>query len=101
MPTPSETFKKLDPELLKLVSDTKKFAFETEGAIPKKYKYLIAMAMDVGNGAVHSVRGLAKSAVAAGATKQEIAEAVRIAHYIKSAATINVAGKALEDLFQP
>ena len=99
MPTPGETFKKLDPELLKLVGDTRKFAFETEGALPKKYKYLIAMAMDTGNGAVHSVRGLAKSAISAGASRQEIAEAVRIAHYIKSAATLNVAGKALEDLF--
>lgn len=99
MPTPSETFKKLDPELLKLVNDTRKFAFETDGALPKKYKYLIAMAMDVGNGAVHSVTGLAKSAIAAGATREEIAEAVRIAHYIKSAASFNTAGKALETLF--
>ena len=98
MPTPSEVFKKLAPELLKLVNDTKKFAFETEGALPKKYKYLIAMAIDAGNGAVHSVRGLAKSALAAGATKEEIAEALRIACYIKSAAVLNTAGKGLEDL---
>jgi len=98
LPTPGDTFKKLDPELLKIVGDNKKFAFETEGALPQKYRYLIAMAMDVGNGAVHSVRGLAKSALAAGATKQEIAEAVRIAHYIKSASIVNVTGKALEDV---
>ncbi|MFA5315943.1 MAG: carboxymuconolactone decarboxylase family protein, partial [Dehalococcoidales bacterium] len=99
MPTPSETFKKLDPELFKLVNETRKFAFETDGAIPPKYKYLIAMAMDIGNGAVHSVRGLAKSAIAAGATREEISEAVRIANYIKSASILNVAGKALEGLF--
>ncbi|RJQ39925.1 MAG: carboxymuconolactone decarboxylase family protein [Dehalococcoidia bacterium] len=98
MPTPGETFKKLDPELLKMVSETRKFAFETEGALSPKYRYLIAMAMDVGNGATHSVTGLAKQAIATGATKQEIAEAVRVAHYIKSASVLNVAGKALEDL---
>lgn len=60
--------------------------------------YLIAMAMDAGNGAVYSVRGLAKSAIVAGATREEIAEALRIAHYIKSAGSFNTAGKALEDL---
>jgi len=56
------------------------------------------MAMDAGNGAVHSVRGLAKSAIAAGATREEIAEALRIAYHIKSAAILNTAGKAFEDL---
>ncbi|MFH0941576.1 MAG: carboxymuconolactone decarboxylase family protein [Chloroflexota bacterium] len=78
---------------------TRRFALETDGALPRKYKYLIAMAMDSANGAVHSVTGLAKSALAAGATREEIAEALRVACYIRSAGIFNTAGKALEDLF--
>jgi len=41
---PLKIFEKLDPELLELVENTKKLAL-TDGALPRKFKFLIAMAL--------------------------------------------------------
>ncbi len=46
-----------------------------DGALPRKMKLLIAMVFDASHGAVSGVKSLAQSAVKAGATKAEIAEA--------------------------
>lgn len=94
-----EVFETLDPELLKLVQDTRRFALDEDGALPGKYKYLIALAMDASKGAIRSVTGLAKAAMQAGATKEEIAETLRVAQYISGVGGIYTAAVALKDLF--
>jgi alkylhydroperoxidase/carboxymuconolactone decarboxylase family protein YurZ len=51
---PLKIFEKLDPELLKLVEQTSELA-RRDGALPKKFKLLIAMALDASHGAVGGV----------------------------------------------
>jgi len=96
---PLEVFETLDPELLKLVQSTRQFAVGEDGALPKKYKYLIALALDANEGAVGGVTGLARAAMQAGATKEEIAETLRITQYICGIGSIYTAANALKDLF--
>jgi len=55
---PLKIFEKLDPELLKLVENTRELAL-TDGALPKKFKLLIAMALDASHGAIQGVKALA------------------------------------------
>ncbi len=95
---PLKAFEKLDPELLKAVmeSDTSTFS---DGALPKKFKLLIAMALDASIGAANGVKSLTARAMAAGATREEVAEALRVTLYIRGASTIFTAGHALEEMF--
>lgn len=94
---PLSIFEKLDPELLQLVNKTHDFAL-ADGALPKKLKLLIAMALDASHGAVEGVKSLAKAAMGAGATKEEVAETLRVAQYISGVGSIYTAGRALKEL---
>ena len=58
---PLKIFEKLDPELLKLVDNTKELALN-DGALPRKVKLLIAMALDASKEAVEGVKSLAEQA---------------------------------------
>jgi len=95
---PLKILKSLDPELLKLVENTSEFAL-ADGALPKKFKLLIAMALDASHGAVQGVRALAQAAIRAGATKEEIMEALRVAQYISGVGSVYTAAQALKELF--
>ena len=94
---PLKILEKLDPQLLKLVENTNRFAL-AEGALPKKFKLLIAMALDASLGAVEGVKALARSAMKAGATREEILEAVRVANYISGVGSVYTAAQALKEL---
>jgi alkylhydroperoxidase/carboxymuconolactone decarboxylase family protein YurZ len=95
---PLKTLETLDPELLKLVQNTQQFALG-DGALPRKFKLLIALALDADHGAVEGVKALAQAAMQAGATKQEIAEALRVAQYISGVGSVYTASRALKDSF--
>ena len=95
---PLKVFEKLDPELLNVVQKSNVFTF-TDGALPKKFKLLIAMALDASLGSVDGVKSLAGQAMEAGATKEEITEALRVAQYICGVSTVYVAARALKELF--
>jgi len=95
---PLKIFETIDPELLKFVKTTNDFAL-ADGALPRKVKFLIAMALDASHGTVEGVRALAQQAMNAGATKEEIVEAVRVAHYISGVGCVYVAAEAFKDLF--
>jgi len=95
---PLKVFEKLDPELLNVVQKSNVFTF-TDGALPKKFKLLIAMALDASIGSVDGVKSLAGQAMEAGATKEEITEALRVAQYICGVSTVYVAARALKELF--
>ena len=95
---PLKIFEKLDPELLKLVENTRELAL-TDGALPKKFKLLIAMALDASHGAVQGVKALAQAAMQAGATKEEITETLRVAQYVSGAGSVYTAAHALNELF--
>ncbi len=92
---PLETIQKSDDGLFRLIGDTRDFALG-EGEISKKNKLLIALAIDVAKNAESGITSLAKQALEAGATKQEIMEVLRIAHYICGVGCIYTAAKALD-----
>ena len=94
---PLETILKLDPELYDQVSKTKNLAY-ADKALPKKYAYLIALALDASDGAENGVKNLAKMAMDSGATKDEIASALRVVMYIKGVQGIYTAARALQDI---
>lgn len=95
---PLKIFEKVDPELLKLVQNTNSLAL-ADGALPRKFKILIAMGLDASTGAVEGVKSLAELALKAGATKEEIAETVRVAQYICGIGSVYTAARAFQDLF--
>ena len=94
---PLKILEKLDPDLLKLVESTSNLAL-SDGALPKKFKLLIAMALDASLGAVQGVKTLAQSAMKAGATKEEIMETLRVAQYISGVGSVYTAAQALKEI---
>ena len=95
---PLKIFEKLDPQLLKVVESSRELAF-TDGALPRKSKFLIAMALDAAHGATQGVKSLAQAAMRAGATKEEVFEALRVAHYVSGAGSVYTAAPGLKELF--
>jgi alkylhydroperoxidase/carboxymuconolactone decarboxylase family protein YurZ len=95
---PLKIFEKVDPELLKLVQNTNAFAL-TDGVLPRKFKLLIAMVLDASHGAVEGVKALTEQAMKAGATKEEIVEALRVAQYISGVGCVFTAARAFKELF--
>ncbi len=95
---PLKIFEKVDPEFLRFVQNTNAFAL-ADGALPRKIKFLIAMALDASHGTVEGTKALAEQAMKAGATKEEIVEAIRVAQYISGVGSVYVAARALKELF--
>lgn len=95
---PLATIMKLDPKLDAHMKECDEFVYG-DGALPKKVKYLIAMAFDAAHGAVGGVRALAQSAMRAGATKEEIVEALRVASQLGGVGSLYIASQGLKDLF--
>ena len=88
-----------DQELMKLIGQANELELG-EGAVPKKYKLLIALALDAAHGAVGGVRSLAMQAMQAGATKEEILETVRVTHFISGVGSVYIAAQGLSDVFE-
>ena len=95
---PLKPIEDLDPELLKAVENARELSL-ADGALPKKYKYLIAMILDATHGADEGVRNLAQAAIQAGATKEEVAEALRVAYFIDGVGCVYVAARGLSGVF--
>ena len=95
---PLKFFEKLDPELFKLVENTCDFTFE-EGALTRKFKLLIAMALDALKGTVQGVKSLTQEAIQAGATREEVMEALRVALFISGVGCVYTAAHAFRELF--
>jgi alkylhydroperoxidase/carboxymuconolactone decarboxylase family protein YurZ len=95
---PLKIFEEIDPELLKLVKNANAFAL-ADGALPKKFKLLIAMALDASRGTVEGVKSLTEQAIKAGATREEIVETIRVAQYISGVGSVYTAARAFRELF--
>ena len=89
----------MDPKLLDLINDTRDLAL-ADGALSRKIKLLIAMVLDAVHGASDGVQSLAREAIKAGATKEEIAEALRVAQYICGVGCVYTAARALKDVLK-
>jgi alkylhydroperoxidase/carboxymuconolactone decarboxylase family protein YurZ len=94
---PLQAIGKLDPELVRVVRETAEFAL-ADGALPRKTKLLIAMALDAAHGAASGVGSLAQRAMEAGATRQEVGEALRVALYVSGVGSTYTAAHGLENV---
>ena len=95
---PLSIIEKLDLELFRNVEATQTLAL-TDGALPRKVKLLMAMALDASHGTVEGVKALTLQAMKAGATKEEIMETLRVAQYVSGAGCVYTAAHAYKDLF--
>ena len=95
---PLKIFEEIDPEFFKLIQNTNTFAL-TDGALHRKFKLLIAMAMDASHGTVEGVKSLTQQAMKAGATKEEIMETLRVAQFISGVGCVYTAARAFKELF--
>jgi alkylhydroperoxidase/carboxymuconolactone decarboxylase family protein YurZ len=98
MPNPLNTIAKLDSDLMKLIGNNESLALD-DGALSRKNKLLIAIALDASKGAVQGVQSLTLQALDAGATKGEITDAVRVAQYISGVGCVYTAAAAFNDIF--
>jgi len=96
---PLATMTKLDSNFVEHLKQNDEWIF-SEGALPRKYKYLMAMAFDAAHGAANGVRALAQSAVRQGATKEEIVETLRVACHLAGVGSVYTASQGLKDLFE-
>lgn len=97
MTDPLEIYSKKDPELYKAIHSNRQMAF-SDGALPVKTKLLIALAVDTVLSAENGVRHLALTALEAGAKKEEILDAVRVAYFINGVGSAYTAANALSDI---
>ena len=96
---PLDPIKKNDADLFQQIESGRALAFE-DGALGKKQKLLIAVALDASHGAVNGVRALASQALQAGASKQEIMEALRVAGFISGAGSMYTAAEGIREMFK-
>jgi alkylhydroperoxidase/carboxymuconolactone decarboxylase family protein YurZ len=93
---PLEALGRIDPEMLKRLREQNEFVY-ADGALPRKVKLLIAMAFDAAHGAENGVRSLANQARKAGASNQEIAEALRVASHLGGVGALYTASAGLKE----
>jgi alkylhydroperoxidase/carboxymuconolactone decarboxylase family protein YurZ len=96
---PLATLQKLDPELMAHLQATDPLIY-ADGALPRKFKLLVAMAFDAAGGAEGGVRALANAALQAGATREEIAETLRVAYHLTGVGTLHTASRGLRGLVE-
>jgi alkylhydroperoxidase/carboxymuconolactone decarboxylase family protein YurZ len=96
---PLATVHELDPELMAHLQATDALIY-SDGALPRKFKLLVAMAFDAAAGAEGGVRALANAALRAGATREEIAETLRVAYHLTGVGTLYTASRALREVVQ-
>jgi alkylhydroperoxidase/carboxymuconolactone decarboxylase family protein YurZ len=94
---PLSTIQRLDPKLMAQLTEAHDLVFY-EGALPKKFKLLMAMAFDAAHGAQGGVRALAQEAMTEGATSEEIVEALRVAWHLSGVGSLYTASLALKDV---
>ena len=95
---PLSTMNKIDPDFMGTLRKMDEMVF-SDGALPRKIKLLIAMAFDAADGADTGVKALAQAALKAGATREEIAEAIRVAYHLSGVGSVYTASDGLKELF--
>ena len=88
---------KIDPEIVEHLKGMHELIYGS-GALPKKFKLLMAMAFDAAHGAVLGVRALAQQAMKEGATEAEIAETLRVAYHLTGVGALYAASAGLKDI---
>ena len=94
---PLAALKKIDPRMKDHLEEMSELIYG-DGALPKKFKLLVAMAFDAAQGADLGVRALARAAICEGATPQEIAEVLRVAYHLTGVGTLYSASNGLREI---
>jgi alkylhydroperoxidase/carboxymuconolactone decarboxylase family protein YurZ len=94
---PLAALQKLDPEMMSHLQAEDSLIY-ADGALPRKFKLLIAMAFDAAHGAEGGVRALANAALREGATKDQVTEALRVAYHLGGVGALYTASRALKEL---
>ncbi len=92
-PTP-ET---VDPKPASPTENGREWAFSDEHS-PMKSRILMALAMDASHGAFESVASLAEAAAGAGASTEEITEALGVRQFTGGVSSLRTSAKALGEL---
>jgi alkylhydroperoxidase/carboxymuconolactone decarboxylase family protein YurZ len=96
LPPFAERFASIDKEMYQNVQRIAEIAYP-EGGLDKKTVLLITRAIDAYKGSSTGVASLAKQAREAGATDDEIRQAIRIAYYVAGMQTLAAGGAAFAD----
>lgn len=94
---PLSSIQKIDPKMMDHLKDMNELVFGS-GALPKKIKLLMAMAFDAADGADMGVNALAQAAMTEGATKEEIAETLRVAYHLSGVGALYTASSGLKGI---
>ena len=94
---PLDPIKRSDAAFFGQIEDTRELAFK-DGALSRKDKLLIALAIDAAKLSHGGIRSLATQALEDGATKDEIMETLRVAYFICGVGSIYAAAEALKDI---
>ncbi len=94
---PLQPIEENDSELFDFIQQGRELAYEP-GALGRKNKLLIALAIDITHNAVNGIRSLALQALEAGASKEEIMETLRVCGHISGAGCIYSAAAGLKDV---
>jgi alkylhydroperoxidase/carboxymuconolactone decarboxylase family protein YurZ len=95
---PLDAYKEFDVKIIEQNEKLMGLAF-SEGALSLKFKLLIAMAIDVENGALEGANALGKRAQKMGATKEEIMETLRIAYLIGGTRVLFTSAQLIKTLY--
>jgi len=96
---PLDVFKEFDPKILETWKNLQELTF-APGALNPKTKLIIALSIDVELGSVEGATALGRQALKAGATKEEIVEAMRVAYSIGGNSALFTSAAVLQALFR-
>ena len=96
-PVPMELLSKLDESAVFEHVSNKKW-LNSKTAIPNKYKHLMSIAVAAALGQEHCIKTYVKGAKHQGFTKEEIAEALLVARFVKATSVISASVPAMEAL---
>lgn len=96
---PLDAYKEYDPKIVECYGTLADLTYG-EGALSAKFKLLIALAIDVEHGAMQGAIALGHRAIALGASKEEIIEALRVAYQIGGNRALFTSAQVLQTLFK-
>ncbi len=96
---PLDVYKEFDPQIIEYYKNLETLTY-SEGVLSLKIKLLIAMTIDTEHGTVQGATALGKRAMKAGATKEEIVEALRVAYQIGGNRALFTSALVLQNLFR-
>jgi alkylhydroperoxidase/carboxymuconolactone decarboxylase family protein YurZ len=96
---PLEGYKEFDPKLIEQYEKLQGLTY-SKGALSSKFKLLIALSIDVENGALLGAIAVGHRALKMGATKDEIIEVLRISYQIGGNRALFTSAQVLQALFK-